>query len=63
MVIQGVSNELLFYGGSILAICSLIGLIIALIILKMRSRKLERIFDQEYGKKKQQKTKRKQSKS
>lgn len=51
MMLEGISNELLFYGGAILAICSLIGFIMALIIFKMKSQKLNLIFDQEYGKK------------
>ena len=45
-------TELLFYGGLILAGLSLIGLVLATIIISVRKRRLLLILDKEYGEKK-----------
>lgn len=47
---SGVSNEMMFYGGIILTAVSAAGLIIYLLLYRLRKLRLDIQLDQEYGK-------------
>lgn len=47
---MNVTNEMMFYGGMILAAASALGMVIYLLLAKMKKMRLDIRLDQEYGK-------------
>lgn len=45
-----ITNEMMFYGGMIVAAASVLGMIIYLLLARVKKLKLEIRLDQEYGK-------------
>lgn len=43
------TNEMMFYGGMILAAVSAVGIVLYALIARMRKMRLDMQFDQEYG--------------